>query len=300
MLNQAATGLLDYLTTVLRLTTVAREPIRVWSRSGVERLRLQDGTTLIYKYAAEPFTGEAATLRHLAAHRIPVPDVQASIVAGGMLGMILDDLGTATRVPTEQDAAVAAARLHSAPLPSHLRTLDEEALRALPQRALDHLRLLGEEQLLPDTTDLLPLFTALRTAAIPRANGATTPPFAVCHSELHPTSLHLTTERWHLLDVANAYIGPGILDLATWYGTRHPPQPAQLRHLLHRYIHAGGHPHALKPRADLPAETWALAWHRIWAAETLLHQATLADGPIDPHTLAATRRQATTAMRLLT
>ncbi len=35
-----------------------REPIRVWSMSGVERLTYPDGTTAIFKYATEPFTRE--------------------------------------------------------------------------------------------------------------------------------------------------------------------------------------------------------------------------------------------------
>ncbi|MDG4795102.1 phosphotransferase [Micromonospora sp. WMMD1082] len=298
MLTAAATRGLAHLTDTLHLPDVTREPIRTWSRSGVERLRLPDSTTLVYKYAAAPFTDEATTLRHLAAHRIPVPTVHAATITTGVLGMILDDLGPTTRHPTAQDAATAAAQLHTAPPLPSLRTLDEHGLRALPHRAIAHLRQLAARR--QPTADLLALLTALRAAAAPRAADAHLAPFTICHSELHPTSLHISGDRWHLLDVAGAFNGPGILDLATWHGTRHPPQPARLRHLLHTYVDAGGHPDALTPRAGLPAETWALAWHRIWAAETLLHQATLTTTPATPHTLTAIRRQATGALRLFT
>ncbi|MER8105544.1 hypothetical protein [Kitasatospora sp. NPDC094016] len=40
-----------------------REKVRVWGMSGVERLRFDNGHTAIYKYAVEPFDGEAQILR---------------------------------------------------------------------------------------------------------------------------------------------------------------------------------------------------------------------------------------------
>ena len=39
-----------------------REPIRVWARSGVERLRLAGGGSVVFKYEDEPFDREHLTL----------------------------------------------------------------------------------------------------------------------------------------------------------------------------------------------------------------------------------------------
>ncbi|MFY1683740.1 phosphotransferase [Micromonospora sp.] len=85
---------------------------------------------------ATRFTNEDRTLRHLAAHRIPVPRVHSSVTIDDTLGMLIEDLGPATRDANENDAAIAAARLHAldpAPRPT---TLDDTALRALPARSL--------------------------------------------------------------------------------------------------------------------------------------------------------------------
>jgi len=41
-----------------------------------------------------------------------------------------------------------------------------------------------------------------------------------------------------------------------------PPHPL----LIERYVQTGGHPTALEDRGGLPAEHWALGWHRGQAA----------------------------------
>ncbi|MFY1623746.1 hypothetical protein ACN268_11125 [Micromonospora sp. WMMD735] len=297
--EQVTNALLAALTQAAGIEVVRREPIRIWQLSGVERLHLTDDTTIVFKYATRPFTNEDHTLRHLAAHGIPVPQVHNSVTIDDTLGMLIKDLGPATRDASENDAAIAAARLHTLEPAPRLATLDETALRALPTRSLAYVERLTDTGRLTGEHDLAPLFQALDHATAQRTAGAEIPPFGVCHSELHPTSLHITRDGWHLLDVANAFNGPGILDLATWHGTRNPPDPPRLRRLLNHYVHAGGHPHALRSRAGLPAETWALTWHRIWAAETLLHQTTLTTDNPSTETLDAIQRQTTSALELL-
>ena len=54
------------LTDTTGIGTPAREPLRVWTLSGVERLHRSDTGTVIFKYAAAPFTGEHV-LRHVRA-----------------------------------------------------------------------------------------------------------------------------------------------------------------------------------------------------------------------------------------
>lgn len=297
--DQVTNALLAALTQAAGIEVVRRKPIRIWQLSGVERLHLADDTTIVFKYATHPFTNEGHTLRHLDAHSIPVPQVHGSVTIDDTLGMLIEDLGPATRDASENDAAVAAARLHALDPAPGLTTLDDTALRSLPARSLAHIERLTDTGQITGERNLTPLFQALKRAAGRPTADAEIPPFGICHSELHPTSLHITRHGWHLLDVAKAFNGPGILDLATWHGTRNPPDPPRLRCLLNHYVHAGGHPYALRDRAGLPAETWALTWHRIWAAETLLHQATLATDNPSAETLDAIQRQATAALELL-
>jgi hypothetical protein len=52
---------------------VNSEPIRIWRLSGVERLRLPGGSSVVFKYAVAPFTSEHDVLADLAeqAYRCP-------------------------------------------------------------------------------------------------------------------------------------------------------------------------------------------------------------------------------------
>jgi hypothetical protein len=109
---------------------------------------------------------------------------------------------------------------------------------------------------------------ALEAAAPCRVVGAELPPFGLCHSEYHPTSLHIGARGWHLLDFARAFTGPGLLDLASWHGTLGNPDPARTTGLIKRYVALGGHQQALAPRGGLDAASWALGWHRLWAADS--------------------------------
>jgi aminoglycoside phosphotransferase len=107
---------LTTLTGQIGATVVRREPVRVWSMSGVERLHLQDGTTAILKYAVERFAGEAAVLAHAAGHGVPVPRLLASTVqADGSGAMLLEDLGEPVKEADLQDAAAAAVAIHACP-----------------------------------------------------------------------------------------------------------------------------------------------------------------------------------------
>ncbi|QOC89665.1 phosphotransferase [Micromonospora craniellae] len=297
--DQVVAKLLAALTRATGVDVVRREPIQVWQLSGVERLHLRGGTTVVFKYATVPFTHEGRTLTYLAAHGVPVPLVHGSAIIENTLGMLMEDLGPAVREANEHDAAVAAAKLHAIGPSPGLVTLDESTLRTLPARSLAHVQQLGGSGILADARSLALLFHTLSRVAADRVAGANLAPFSTCHSELHPTSVHITEHGWHLLDLAKAFNGPSVLDLATWHGTRNAPDPPRLRSLLTRYVQAGGHPHALSDRAGLPAETWALAWHRIWAAETLLHQATIASDQPALGLIDVIRRQASTALELL-
>lgn len=252
---------------------LVRTQVRVWEMSGVERLGFTDGPGLIFKWAREPFTAEADVLRHVHGQGVRVPDVVASSRRGGLLGMLMQDLGQADRDATEDDAVTAAIAVHEAKAPDGLPVLDRAALTALPGNALARLTELRAAKRWEQTADLDRTLTALRAHADRLADGTDLAPYGLCHSEFHPTSLHIREDGWWLLDWARSFIGPGLLDLASWQGTQQPANPASLRRMIWAYIRAGGAAETSRPRAGLPAEVWALGWHRLWIIAWYLEQA---------------------------
>lgn len=244
----------------------AREEIRVWARSGVERLVFPDGGNAVFKYAEAPFDHEHLALREAADAGIPVPAVIAAHTSGGLLGMLLEDLGQPAREAGDRDGAEAAALLHCAPIGTRLARLNAAELAALPGR------MLARAKSCSLTEPTIDAAIELAAAATSRAEGAGTAPFGLCHSEFHPTSLFITEDGWRLLDFARAFVGPGLLDLASWHGTIEAPDTERLGSFIDQYIAAGGAKSALDDRGGLPAAAWALGWHRVWAAEWFSEQ----------------------------
>jgi hypothetical protein len=100
----------------------------------------------------------------------------------------LEDLGRPVRGADQHDAAQAAARLYRVPADGAgwLPRLDQAALARLPAQIAARAARLS----LPGI--------AATAAAIARhsgrlAEGTRLPPFGFCHSEFHPTSLHIGT-----------------------------------------------------------------------------------------------------------
>jgi hypothetical protein len=256
--------------------TPRREEIRSWALSGVERVRLGDGThgTVIFKYVRSPFIGEAEVHTHVERQGVPVPRLLASVTRGDVQGMLLEDLGPPAREATQGDAATAAVTVHRTPPPDGLPVLDRAGLTELPCKALAHLTTLEESGRWSDAGPIRARLEAVRSIAAVRAQHAELPPYGLCHSEFHPTSLLVTAAGWRLLDWARAFTGPGLIDLASWQGTTTAPDPHQFHRLLDLYLAAGGPPEAAAPRAGLPPERWASGWHRVWIVEWYLSQAT--------------------------
>jgi hypothetical protein len=279
-----------------------RSPMRVWSLSGVERLTFPDGTTAVYKYAAEPFTSEARILHAAATAGVPVPDVAGSLVRDGVLGMVIEDLGEPVREAQDADGVTAAVVLHAAAPNTLLPGLGEGALAALPGTALGHLRRLRETgRWAEGTEDIAEMLHALDGAAAERAEGATVAPWGWVHSEFHPTSLHIGADGWRLLDFARTFNGPGLLDLASWHGTVTEADPGRLRDFIETYVAAGGDRRALSTRGGLAAQAWALGWHRVWAIEWFMEQAVrwIDDPASDEAYVTVVRRHLRSASQLL-
>jgi hypothetical protein len=246
----------------------AREPIRVWERSGVERLRMAGDGSVVFKYALEPFDREHLALTLAARAGLPVPRLIAARTVPGLLGMLLEDLGQPVREAGERHAAEAAVQLHRVPLTDAewRPRLNETELARLPARIAARARKLS----LPP--DVVGMAVAIAHRAGKLAQGTGLPPFGFCHSEFHPTSLHIGDQGWRLLDFARAFTGPGLLDLASWQGTTTEPEPAKLASLISAYTSAGGPPETNTTRGGLPAPDWALGWHRVWISDWYTEQ----------------------------
>jgi hypothetical protein len=200
-----------------------REEMRCWSLSGAERVRFGDGSTLVFKYADPPFQHEPAILAHAARCGLPVPRLAASAQHADSAGVFMQDLGEPERDTTLTEAAAIAVAVHAAKRMVGLPVLDAAALAALPTAGLESLAALRERGRWAGTDDIHDSLSALRAATTQRANGAELPPFGLCHSEFHPTSIHIGAAGEHVLDFARAFIGPGLLDLASWSGTTDRP-----------------------------------------------------------------------------
>lgn len=278
-----------------------REPLRVWALSGVERVHLPGGATVFLKYASQPFTDEPRVLVHVARHGVPVPELLASAVRGDSMAMVIEDLGAPGRDATTSDAARAAVAAHAVPPTAGLAQLDGPALRALPGSCLRRIGDLVDAQRWPAPAHDIDRLEHLAEIASVRAEGADTAPFGLCHSEFHPTSIHIGRKGWRLLDWARAFIGPGLLDLASWQNTIDTPDLAALDALINAYITAGGGASARDDRGGLPAARWAFGWHRLWVINWYLEQATIwiNDPSTDPTYQQVIRRHLAEAIECL-
>ncbi|MER6756602.1 aminoglycoside phosphotransferase [Micromonospora echinofusca] len=278
-----------------RRAPIRRQLIQEWELSSVERWSFADGGSLVCKIAAAPFTGEATVLRALNERESAVPVLHGYTMRPDGLGMLMDDLGQASRTATSAEAAAAARWVHAVDGIAGLAIFDQAGLTHLPRQALDALDALRRQGRYTDTRHQIgSVLRRLATIAPRLAEGTERPPFGLCHGEFHRTSLHVNRTGCHLVDWAKAFIGPGLLDLATWFGTRTPPEPRPLTRLIRAYVAAGGHPDAEADRGGLPAARWALGWHRVWAAWWLL--TTTAAGHHRPDT---DRRHAHVVLRQL-
>jgi hypothetical protein len=277
-----------------------REEIRVWARSGVERLHLADGTSVVFKYAEGPFAAEHHALAVAEEGGLPVPARLAVDHTPELLGMLLADLGPAARAVTDAEGAALAIRVHQVTDTKGLPVVDEQGLAAMPEKICA--RLNRHDRARHDLGALTETAHALAKVADGRAAGAELPPFGLCHSEWHPTSVYLTDTETYLLDFARAFRGPGLLDLASWHGTVGAPDPAKLGELITFYIAAGGPDEAAASRGGLSAERWALGWHRVWVADWFTHQLTIgwAEGAEDTWISAISRHLTEAALLLQT
>lgn len=276
--NRGRTGALSVrpatlteLSARLGASIVRREGVRAWSMSAVERLYLDDGSTTILKYAVVDFAAEAGVLAHVAAHGAPVPRLLADKVQDdGSVVMVMEDLGEEVREAGLKDAAEAAVAVHTCPPLQGRPVLDAPGLAALPGKALDWLTALQAEGRWRDADDLGLALARVAEAAPYRAEGAKTPPYGMCHSEFHPTSLHIGASGLRVLDWARAYTGNGLLDLVSWQRTPEPLRLDAVAELIDAYVTAGGPESARADRGGLPAHVWASGWDKMWVVEWFL------------------------------
>ena len=270
----------DTLRELVRKATTARNVIRRetlsdWQLSRVERVYLDDGSTIILKRSKSPLVDEGRVLSGLRDSDIPVPSLHLAHLEGDVLTLVMEDAGPPKRQPTVSDAAEMAVRIHATPPPAGLSVLHREALLAFPVKMRQGIDELASSGRWGRTHHMFILLTGIEDAAPSLVQGATHPPFGLCHSEFHPTSVPIGTKRTVVIDWAQAYVGPGLLDLASWfqYGAR-PPTSEQCRSMIDAYAAAGGPEEALEPRGSLPPEDWAPFWNRLWVVEWFVRSCT--------------------------
>jgi Phosphotransferase enzyme family len=271
MKDTAAAALLPGLLTQAGLPAdPARELIRqVFPFSGVWRLTYpqRGGETVIYKEAWPPLDNEDTALRYAESCGLPVPHLIASHKDGHRAAILMTDLGQPARTVTDAEGARLAAAIHHNPGSPELPLIDAAALAAMPGRIAER----ASRHRLPVAT--IDTAAAIAASADRLAAAASTPPFGLCHSEWHPTSVIIDAAgNPHVYDWARAFTGPGLIDLASWLGTTTAPDLPAVRAHITAYTDAGGHRTALQPRAGIPAEAWACGWHRLWAADWYLQQ----------------------------
>ncbi|MDG4760423.1 aminoglycoside phosphotransferase [Micromonospora sp. WMMD710] len=278
--EQLCTQLRGDLLAASRRVPTRRHIIQTWELSSVERWFFPDDSSLICKIATTPFTGEATVLHALNNQQAPVPLLNGYTMRPDGVGMLMEDLGEASRTATFAEAAATARWVHAAAGIPNLPIFDEAGLARLPEQGLDALdQLRRQGRFTHDAEGIEAVLQRLAATARHRADGAERPPFGLCHGEFHRTSLHVSRAGCRVVDWAKAFTGPGLLDLATWFGTRTPTEPRLLTKLIHAYVAAGGHPDAEADRGGLPAARWALGWHRVWAAWWLLTTAAAGHHP---------------------
>lgn len=263
-------------------TVMSRVPIREWSMSSVSRVYLTAGGSLILKCAAEVFSAEPAALAHAATHGFPVPRLLAKeILDDGSMAMLIEDLGEPTREAGVSDAAETAVAVHACPPRAGAVVLDSAGLMELPVRALHWLKRLQDEGRWLNADDLQIALEQIVDVAERRARHADIPPFGTCHSEFHPTSIHIGSHGTRILDWARSYTGPGLLDLVSWQGTVEPVDLRKISDLIDAYAAAGGPAQVTAKRGGLPAHVWAAGWDKLWITEWFMQQAARWQNPAD-------------------
>jgi hypothetical protein len=275
-------GLVSELVSRIGGTVMSRVPVREWSMSSVSRVYLTAGGSVILKCAADVFSAEPAALAHAATHGVPVPQLLAKkILDDGSMAMLIEDLGEPTREAGAADAVKAAVAVHACPPRAEAAVLNSAGLMELPVRALHWLKRLQDEGRWLNADDLQIALEQIVAMAERRARDADIPPFGTCHSEFHPTSIHIGSHGTRILDWARSYTGPGLLDLISWQGTVEPVDLRKVSDLIDAYVAAGGPAEATAERGGLSAHVWAAGWDKLWVAEWFMQQAARWQSPAD-------------------
>jgi hypothetical protein len=246
---------------------VAREVLRSTGFSHVERITLDGGSSYIAKRGTLIATDEARTIYALRGSPIPMAEMYVADTDGEFLTMVMEDLGPAKRVPTLEEAGEMAVLMTRTEPPDHLPTEGREFLEQLPQKIKAGIERLVSQGTWTNPDRIRRPVADIAKAAPGLSSSAEMPPFGLCHSSYHPTSLHIGARKTALLDWQRSYVGPLLPCLANWFSIPDAPDLKACRRLIKEYVSAGGDPEALDDRNNLRPEVWAFFWQRVGAAE---------------------------------
>lgn len=301
MTTNPSAELLDNLLTATGQTTAVREEVRVWSMSGVVRATFPDGSTAIFKYAKKPFDSEDQTLRLAHTLGVPVPQVHASAVLDGWLGMLMEDLGSSLREADDLDGVAAAVVLHGTRTAPPLPVLDQERLRTRRPG-----RWSISNGCARSTGGRTPTTSRMRSTGSPRPPRPALPERCWNRSVgCTPSSTPPASTSAHAAGGCSTSPAPSPAPACSTSpaGTApsSPHTPCACASSWSSTSPPHGTPDALAPRGGLTAENWALGWHRMWAVEWFMEQAIrwINDPATDPAYLKAVRRHLTDVLHLL-
>lgn len=234
-----------------------------WPLSVVQRIRLAGGDSFVLKTARGPMQSEGRNLLAAAASGLPVPHMLHYELErlSGIMTLCMEDLGESVRNPTTSDAVASAARVHETGLMPNGPWVDTDWLVAELEAARSVATTIGQSY-----QEFEPVAAAVATEARAAVGirGLESAPFGVVHSEFHPSSMIVRNDEIFLLDWARTFIGPQLLDLASFFGTTTLPERKRARNLISNYLETRHLAAAGRDRDGMPVEAWALYVHRLW------------------------------------
>ncbi len=238
-----------------------REVLWDWGLSRVERVRLNDGRSIILKRSQSPMKDDGRVQKTLRGSGVPLTELHLIWSNCDIVTIAMEDLGPSHHDATLEEGAKVAVRDHAANPLVGLPVLGGDAICQIQCDIESGIKTLVSHGRWLDLDRIQPTITGLVERASELSRNADASPFGLCHNGFNPTSLHIGTRKTALVDRGRPFIGSGSMDQADWFWTTEKPDLAALREIIGAYVAA---PESKLGRASMEPERWAYTWHRLW------------------------------------